>query len=120
MKYKLTDKSILLVNVFVTLVFLGIALSYFGVTWLNQQMGSITMIVLMLFLGLEAGVLKLLKKPPAVTQNTYSLWFLAGVFVLLALVVVPPLANMTVIGGEAAGIIVTLGALLSILLAFRE
>jgi len=118
MKFKFERTSMILINMLIVLIWAGIALDYFGYNTISSQTSSMVMLATMGVIFVEAGLLKLMSKPPMLTTDTVGKYFMAAVFVLLSAVVVPPLFGMVLIGGATAGIITLLGVLLAVLLSF--
>jgi len=118
MKFKLKPKSVLLINILFAVILLGITADYFGYNLISNMMNTIVMLVILGVMGIEVGLLSLVRNPPNITVSSAGRYFIAIVFLLLSLVVVPPIFGVEIIGGQIAGTITMLGAILALLLAF--
>ena len=117
--FKLKPWSIVAINLLFVVILAGIALDYFGQTYIVENQNTFILLVILAVLGLEAGVFSLMDDlKSGLTTNTIGKIFLAIVFLGMVLVILPPLAGMVVLTGEIAGTIVTLGVVFAFLLSF--
>lgn len=124
--FNLKSKSLMLFNIMIAVLLLGVALSYFGITDIADNTQLIVLLTSWVVLGIEIGILGLIKQPPKLMDGKgdaaeIGRIFVALIFAAMAIVLFPPLLGMgTIIGGEVAGTIVGLGVLLSLLVSFTK